>query len=384
MINTLPMLRVSERASFKKCPLAWDWYWNQGWKRRGRVPNALWFGTGVHIALADWYLPGTKRGIDPRETWAKYCSEEIRAVKTDKVNPVTGEALLEWTNAEELGTHVLGHYLEVYGEDESWDVIAREQTFGVKIVHPLDKGRTITRLHGTFDGVYRDLADGKIKLMEHKNYASLSADHLTLDDQGGTYCTVSTFSLRAQGLIGPKEFVKGITYNLIRKAYKDERPRNAEGLYTNKPQKAHYVRAILDSDEKLIRDAVEINGLTEAKLMKFTIPMLAASAEKYGLTVLGDVSATQAAPYFDRPFIKRTWREQRGQINRIGAEAMAMERFRSGEQPMYKTPRYDCKRMCDFFEVCEVHENGGDTSELLDALFDQHDPYADHRKSIAE
>jgi hypothetical protein len=380
--STLPMMRVSERASFKKCPLAWDWYWNQGWRRRGRVPNALWFGTGVHLALADWYLPGTKRGIDPRETWAKYCSEEIRAVKTEKVNPVTGESLQEWTNAQDLGDHVLGHYLEVYGEDESWDVIAREQTFGVKIPDPKDKGRAITRLHGTFDGVYRDLEDGKVKLMEHKNYASLGTDHLSLDDQGGTYCTVSTFSLRSQGLIGPKEHVTGITYNLLRKAYKDERPKNADGLYTNKPQKVHYIEALWNSDNPDLR--VALLGRQIRFLEKLTLAQLAASAEKYGIVVLGEVSATQQSPYFDRPFIKRTWREQRGQIDRIGAEAMAMARFRSGEQPMYKTPRYDCKRFCDFFEVCEVHENGGDTADLFDALFDREDPYADHRKSIAE
>lgn len=382
MVDTLPMMRVSERASFKKCPLAWDWYWNQGWRRRGRTPNALWFGTGMHLALADWYLPGVKRGIDPRETWAKYCSEEIRAVKVDKVNPITGEALQEWTDAQDLGDHVLGHYLEVYGEDESWDVIAREQTFGVKIPNPVDKTRAITRLHGTFDGVYRDLEDGKVKLMEHKNYATLSDEHLSLDDQGGTYCTVSTFTLRKQGLIGPKEHVVGITYNLIRKAYKDERPRTADGLYTNKPTKAHYIEALWNSDNPGLKQA--LLGRTVRFLEKLTIPQLAASAEKYGIVVIGDVSKTQQAAYFDRPFIKRTWREQRGQIDRIGAEAMAMARFRSGEQPMYKTPRYDCKRFCDFFEVCEVHENGGDTSDLFDALFDKHDPYADHRKSIAE
>lgn len=376
------MLRTSERATFKRCPLAWDWYWNQGWRKPGAAPNALWFGTGIHLAFADWYLPGTKRGIDPRETWEKYCKDEIRAIKVSKADLAGGDDLQEWTDALELGHHVLGHYLETYGHDESWEVIAREQTFGVKIPHPRIKGRAITDLRGTFDGAYRDLLDGRIKLMEHKTAATIRTGHLTLDDQGGTYCTVSTFSLRKQGLIGPKEIVEGTTYNFLRKAYKDERPVNEQGLYTNLPKKAHYVEAIWGS--KNIELQTALLGRTVRQIEKLTIPQLEAVAKKYGLTVLGDVSKTQALPYFDRPFIERTRREQVGTIKRIGAEALAMERFRSGEQPMYKTPRYDCEKFCDFFSVCEVHEAGGDYQDLLEQLYVKEDPYADHRKSAGE
>lgn len=381
---SLPMLRTSERASFKRCPLAWDWYWNQGWRRGGKSPNALWFGTGVHLAFADWYIPGAKRGIDPRETWAKYCREEIRAVKVDRVNPLTDEQELAWTDARDLGDHVLGHYLERYGNDESWDVIAREQTFGVRIPHPVAHGAAITSLRGTFDGVYRDLEDGLVKLMEHKTSSNMGTGHLTIDDQGGTYCTVSTFTLRKQGLIGPKDIVEGITYNFIRKAYKDDRPKNEKGLHTNLPEKKHYVEAFLGSSDPAVIEAVEQHDLNEKRLMKLTLAQLSASAEKYGLKVLGDVSKTQPLPYFDRPWVERNRREQLMILKDIGSEALAMSRFRSGEQPIYKTPRYDCEKFCDYFEVCEVRSSGGDYKDLLEQLYHKEDPYADHRKSAGE
>lgn len=381
---SLPMLRTSERASFKRCPLAWDWYWNQGYRKGGRAPNALWFGTGVHLALADWYLPGTKRGIDPRETWAKYCQEEIRAVKVEKVNALTDEALQEWTDARDLGDHVFGHYLEVYGNDEQWDVIAREQTFGVRVPHPVNRGVAITDLRGTFDGVYRDLETGQIKLMEHKTSSAMRTGHLTIDDQGGTYCTVSTFTLRKQGLIGPKEIVEGITYNFMRKGYKDERPKTATGLHTNLPTKQHYADAFLSSKDPAVIEVIGAADLNEKRLLKMTLVQLQASAEKYGMTVLGDISKMQPLPYFDRPWVERSRKEQLAILKEIGAEAMSMARFRSGEQPMYKTPRYDCEHGCDFFAACEVRSSGGDYKDLLEQLYAKEDPYADHRKSAGE
>ena len=84
----LPMLRTSERKSFKRCPAQWWWGWREGLTPKRRKSGALWFGTGIHLALENWYIPGQQRGVDPRETWKKFVGEQIgRASVTGRPPP---------------------------------------------------------------------------------------------------------------------------------------------------------------------------------------------------------------------------------------------------------------------------------------------------------
>jgi len=53
--NRVPILRTSERRSFKRCPQQWAWAWRQGLRPNGFTANALWFGSGIHLALAERY-----------------------------------------------------------------------------------------------------------------------------------------------------------------------------------------------------------------------------------------------------------------------------------------------------------------------------------------
>src|SRR3546814_7851105 len=126
-------------------------------------------------------------------------------------------------------------YVDRYGEDDHWDVIATEQTFNLLISDPrvarLPSGKlkALIRYVGTFDGVYRDTGTGEIFLMEHKTAAGISTAHLPLDDQAGSYWYVATRVLRKQGLIGPRESIAGIMYNFMRKGLPDDRPTNERG-----------------------------------------------------------------------------------------------------------------------------------------------------------
>lgn len=370
----VPMIRTSGRKSFKHCPQQWEWAWNQGLKRRGTEADALWFGTGVHVALAEWYIPGVKRGVDPRYTWEKWVNEEIRQIKTvDTVEGLPADNIVHrFVEAKELGLQMFSRYLNEYGQDEHMEMLSREQPFSVGIPHPKTK-KKITDLKGTFDGAHRDLRDGFIYLDEHKSAATIRTRHLVIDDQAGTYWAVATHVLRKQGLIGEKEQLRGIIYNFLRKAADDERPMNADGLYCNKPVKQNYF------------DALEgVDGWTLGALKKLKVDELDSVAVANFIEVLGEPSKQQPPAYFLREFVPRTRVERRGQIERIGAEVMAMERFISGEQPLYKNPRYDCDVRCDYFDLCEVHEAGGDVEGFAEAMFTVVDRYADHRKSAAE
>lgn len=384
MTVDLPLLRQSERGSFKRCPLQWWWGWHMGLRKKGPAANALWFGTGVHLALSEWYIPGVKRGVDPRETWAVWADKEIRSIKVVATrDAISEETVTAYVDARKLGLQVFDRYLNEYGQDEHMDMVSSEQTFSVRIPHPVIPGEAIVILKGTFDGVHRDLRDGLFYLDETKTAMTISTDHLPIDDQAGTYWAVATHTLRRQELIGPKDELAGIIYNFLRKAENDERPMNSDGKYTNKPTKAHYIEALWNSRLPAVKQA--LLGRQIRYLEKFTAAQLIAVAEKYGVAVLGEVSKVQPPPYFLREQVDRTPAERNGQIRRIGAEVMAMNRFRDLTQPMYKTPRYDCKRFCDFFDLCELHEQDADLTEHMDALYYREDMYAAHRpKSTAE
>lgn len=327
----LPMLRTSERKDFKRCPQRWWWAWREGLRPQGPDPINLWFGTGIHLGMAKWYIPGKVRGIDPRETFEEFVKTETRMMKLSFKDEY-GQYEKEFVEAGPLGEAMLTAYLEEYGHDEQWEFIAPEQTFSVVIRHPV-LGKLV-RYVGTFDGAMIDHEDdGAINLLETKTAKSISTTHLTLDDQAGGYWAIATDTLRAQGLIGPKQALDKIVYNFLRKATPDERPQNEQGLYLNKD---------------------------------------------------GSVSKNQPKPLVERFPVEKSPHERNVQLKRIMAEAQNMRRFVTGEQEMYKSSNWNCSWDCQFFQMCELHESTPDWKEYRDAVMRRRDPYADHRKSAAE
>jgi hypothetical protein len=326
---TLRHLRGSERKDFKRCPQRWWWGWREGLKPQGPPNDKLWFGEGVHVALALWYPPGRKRGKDPRITWRKFAQDDIRFIRTNF--PATPD-LTVYEDAVEFGEELLEGYLKEYGQDDSWDIIAPEQSF--QIVIPDRDGKPLVQLDGTFDGVYRDLADrGKPKLLETKTAKQIQTAHLELDSQGGTYYTVADRVLRQQGLINPTEHIVEITYNFLKKIKADDRPTNEFGQALNKD---------------------------------------------------GSVSKIQPSPRFLREPVTRTRVEAGRQIERIAAEFEAMEMFRTGELDLYKNDTRDCHWDCEFYEMCMLDESNPDeVGEFKHAVYRVEDPYAAHRKSAA-
>lgn len=328
MTDSIPMLRTSERTTFKRCPQRWFWSYRQGLTPKGPINDNLWFGTGIHYALAEWYCgPGARRGPHPAETWQIWVKDELRYLRTAVSENWREDKYIE---AGKLGTGLLEAYVDNYGRDESWDIIAPETTFQIDI--PSSTGnRTLVTYVGTFDLVYRDLVDGKIKLGEHKTAKAISTNHLPLDDQAGSYWAIASQTLSHSGAIKKGELIDCITYNFMRKALPDKREVNAEGKRLNKN---------------------------------------------------GTISKVQPAPLFQREEVYRSPRERANQINRIANEVRWMNIIRDGKAPPYKTPTRDCSWDCSFHDMCLIHERGGDDwKEYRKAMFSTKDPYADHRKS---
>jgi PD-(D/E)XK nuclease superfamily len=332
MTDAIPILRTSERSSFKRCWQQWFWAYRMGLTTRGESADALWFGIGVHEALAAWYLKGKKRGPHPADTFDAWCGDQIRHVRaafTDRDREWYDEPL--FLDARELGVAMLEEYIKKYGRDEHLYILAIEQPFLVTIK---DDGVPVVKFGSRFDGVARDeSADDAVVLLEHKTAAQIQLAYLEIDDQAGAYWAVATQVLRAQKLIGKDDSLSGILYNFLRKSMPDDRPKNELGESLNKN---------------------------------------------------GTISKRQPTPAFVRELVERSPKEIAAQLQNIADEVSVMNRVRSGDLPILKSRTRDCT-WCQFFAMCRLHDRGNSAwRELAKSEYTQRDPYVDQRKSASE
>lgn len=323
------MLRTSERGTWRTCPQKWWWGYRLGLVPKGPPHFNFWFGIGVHEALAEWYQPGLKRGLHPAKSWQQYAKDEYVMMKSFE-----GDTK-EYHDAYDLGTAMLEHYVDTYGKDRNWFVLATEQTRKVA-VYDADGVHVGWYLY-TMDGVYRDRDDhNKIKIMEHKTASIINLGHLSLDDQAGSYLTFETENLREEGVLGPDEQIDEVTYNFLRKAVKkvDERARNEYGQALNKD---------------------------------------------------GTVSKQQGvqAPILVRHDVPRSAEYRARCVDRIVIEFELMQQMRDRPELIYKSPQagpFGCGS-CPFHEMCELHEEGADWEDYKEWKFVPKDPYGPYRKA---
>jgi hypothetical protein len=297
---------------------------------KGDVPDALWFGIGVHEALAAWYLKGKKRGPHPADTFLEWLGDEQRHILVSPADHERAEGeRAKFDDARELGVSMLEGYVENYGNDDHWDVLAIERPFKVLVKY---RGISVAHFWSTWDGVYRDRRDGRIYLMEHKTASQIQPAYLELDDQGGVYWALAGAILRKDGTLKDGEEIAGIQYNFLRKSRADERPRDASGAYLNQN---------------------------------------------------GSVSKRQPPERFVRPEpIERSRAERRTQLERLANEVTWMNAMRDGTMPVIKSTMKDCT-FCEFFIMCKAHERGGDAwRQIARAQFNgDQDPYDRYRKA---
>lgn len=304
------------------------WAWREGLVPVTEDRGARWFGTGMHLCFAEWYVPGMKRGRPLEETWDQFTKDSYETIRTQVVDD-NDEHVTTYEDARELGFDMIRQYRRMYGDDPHWEVLVPEKRFAVLIPKRERLTEAIARFVGTWDLVVRDLNDGKVKIVDHKNVGTIKTKHLTIDEQKGSYISMGTFYLRQEGILGSKESIRGMEYNFLRKAKRDIRPEDELG-------------------QKLNKD--------------------------------GSVSKRQPTPNFLRHFEGMSPRQRNNQILRISAEVEVMNMVRSGELPVLKTPTERCPYDCDFFDLCEMHEEGVDISEYKRMAFRRRDPYFDHRE----
>lgn len=367
-------IRNSERGTLNKCPQRWWWAWREGLRPK-ETPKALWFGSAIHEALADYYRPGKKRSKDYIDVFRSYADMEEEYIRTN-VGDVDED---KWVDARVLGETMLKGYVDYYKGDKGWDVISTEQSFSIKIpfdfsrMHPWIAKKVRKKygeffiLDGTLDGVYRE--GGVIKLMEHKTAGTISVGHLVMDNQSGTYWLIALTLLVEMGILKKSDEIREITYNFLRKSLPDERPKDAKGYAHNLPKKEHYLAAFDEAGVELPT--------------KYLVRDLADIAKENNLVVLGDRSSRQSPPLFVRYPVRKTKRQRKTQLHRIQDEIVRMIMIVEGIEPLAKHSGRDTCPMCPFKDMCELHESGGGWVEFRDSLYRSEDPYAVHRKDAS-
>jgi hypothetical protein len=294
----------------------------------------------------------------------------------------------QWVNALELGIEMLHNYVDRWGTDDHMEIICPEFPFQVwmtdkhgRRLHALDQDGVLrpVRYVGKFDALYRDHSQSHIQvgLLETKTAASINTAYLALDEQAGSYWAMAPLVLprykwRGQPILRKGQDIDFIMYNFLRKAKPDTRPVGADGAYLNKPK-----RDVLAQEVRRLGLRAASNRVDD----------LARCLKDAGVdpAQFGEVSKKQPAPFFHRQRVYRDTVDRQNLMQRIRMEAWEMGLVRAGRLPVYKNPagNYPDQHClaCQFKDMCELHENGGDWEQLRDFTMIHWDPYADHNDS---
>ncbi|AEL97990.1 exonuclease [Mycobacterium phage Patience] len=387
----LPILRQSERGDFKMCPAKWNWRWNEWLVPKMRRFDARWFGTMWHLLWATVYTPpegadGFTRAITKPEEIHQLWDELVGNIYTtvSGVPQWSEDDELEWNDARALGHIMIDGQLKEWNLDPQWEVLGPEHRFSANVPYNkfqlealrpddlahLPPGKFITRLVGTYDLPVRDHTDYPTPLCKVVDWKTTSRrenlKQLNKDDQTGTYLITAGSYLRAQGKIGKDESIDYMIFSFARKAKPASETKlvDEQGRIRNKPQKNHYQLAL---------------KLTDADIKGLKIADLETIAKRAGITVFGEVSKNQGSPLFWRDVVRRNQHNRQRQLERIADEAEVMAKIRAGSLPVIKSPGDHCNWGCDYSDLCDIDEDGGDTESFIKDVYKKEDPYADHR-----
>lgn len=173
------VISFSELDAFKQCPHKWQLAYEERWSSDKDETTAAGRGTLWHQMLDSHYTAIRNEG-DPEQAVA----ERVKSFRRVGKDPDTID-LLEWMYAG---------YLEAYGYDDQWQVIAIEHRAHVPLGF-LDDGRRVI-LKMIIDLIVKDRETRRAWLVDHKSHATLPrSKELDLDDQFGLY----TWGLRQLG-----------------------------------------------------------------------------------------------------------------------------------------------------------------------------------------
>lgn len=322
-MNNLPVIRQSERVDFKRCMKKWFWRWRMGLVPKRQEYGALLLGTWMHTAL-EWRYTKPEKGS--LFHWFDLAS--LNGLNEARAANIPDFELQKAQDLRDLGLGMAHGYDRKYGDDNDIRPIGAEIPLEYDIVDT--DGSVLARHRLKPDLLYRN-PQNEIWLLENKTAKQIALEHLPIDDQARGYAAMSEKALRDAGYLRRNEHVKGVMYNFLRKIMPDERPTNEKGQALNKN---------------------------------------------------GSVSKTQRVPEFVRHPVVLGVPAKRQALQHIHREAIFitgltrdLRNRRTAPEDLMKTPHKNCPKLCEFFTMCVVEEQGGDIREMQRSMYVRRNPY---------
>lgn len=279
----------SDRASFKRCRRYWDW---NSPARNNLVLRAdvhginfpLWFGTGIHYALEQYYTPGLRR--DPVEAWKTWfdiqwrggmvTEEWLPRVYDLKPRPIVDANPASWgkgfpptwvvrglediiptPNHDEfdehftLGIEMMSFYKEYAEANDYFTVLVAEHDFSIPIwdyhnediLHRTDTREdspnygNVLEVHarGRCDALKVDNRSGKLGIIDYKTAAKIDEDYflkLDSDEQCTSYLHAIEVEAKYYDLPYKNEPIEEVLYIALRKNYPKSPTKLNNGMFS--------------------------------------------------------------------------------------------------------------------------------------------------------
>jgi hypothetical protein len=389
-------IHASDRGTFKRCRRRWHW---SSPMRENLVPRAdlggvylpLWFGSGVHWALAQHYDPMLRR--DPVETFKTWwelqwhggvCSEEWLTTSYDRkpravidethtelegmyhvqgLKDIIGDIQQEeFEEHRDLGIGMLTFYKEYIREHDRFTVIAAEHTFSVPILNPetgeplvwvdhRDGQEKAVHLRGTQDAIIQDNESGRFGILEHKTAAVVNEDYfvkLDKDEQCSTYMYAGQREAEEHGL--PYEQIDFVLYNALRKAYPKPPTELKNGLFSIN-------RTTESTTFRMLEEFIEDHGIA---MMVEMDPKLSAYVDY--------VKDSGDKQFIQRDLVRRNQHEIQSVETRLYWEVLDM----LNDPRLYPNPTGDwmCLR-CPFRAPCIAVDDGSNWQMMIEENYEK-------------
>ena len=178
MIHTVSWSEVS---TFRQCPHKWEKAYRERWTSTATSP-ALQKGTLFHEVMEQHYkaIRRMQLGKIKPSTLPKYIMS--------KVTPLLYREDGSQSEVQELIEWMYTGYVELYGYDEDWEILAVEHEAFCRLPNLLGKPSNF-ELKMKMDLLARYRPTRQLYIWDHKSGMNLPSDkELALDDQFGLYC----------------------------------------------------------------------------------------------------------------------------------------------------------------------------------------------------
>lgn len=188
--DTDTVVSYSEMSTYRQCPLKHHLAYRERWTRPQAEMSALSKGTLWHLVLEHHYLVLQElQDTDTSDT-------EKLAKAREAITPLLFDQAGKQTEAQELITWMYDGYIEMYGTDPQWRILAVEYKLAEYLPAP-DGTKSPFIIKAKLDLIVQDVNTGGVWIVDHKSGANLPKhSDLELDDQFGLY----TWLLQIGGL----------------------------------------------------------------------------------------------------------------------------------------------------------------------------------------